>query len=133
MLTCLFFTTQTRKITQTQTENTSFPSFFHPKKLHIAFHGVIFLGYNCHNNRSRRGLKIVQNTLEFTTKLFYIVSQSFFMNLAMENPPWITVHLSLLMMNKLCTRHENKPYPDFFCRPNFGEICKSCIVYFNKG
>ena len=74
VLTCLFFTTQTRKITQTQTENTPFPSIFHPKKLHVAFHGVIFLGYSCHNNRSCRGLKNVQNALQFTTKLFYIVS-----------------------------------------------------------
>ena len=106
---------------------------FYPKKLHIAFHGVSFVGYSCRNNRSCRGLKIVQNALEFTRKLFYIVSQSFFMNLAMENPPWITVHLSLLMINKLCTRHENKLSADFFCKPNFGEICKSRIVYFNKG
>ena len=95
--------------------------------LHIAFHGVIFLGYSCHNNRSCRGLKIVQNAIEFTTKLFYIVSQSFFMNLAMENPPWITVHLSLLMMNmnKLCTRHENKPSPDISAGQISGRFVKA--------
>ena len=125
VLTCLFFTTQTRKITQTQTENTSFPSIFHPKKLHIAFHGVIFLGYSSHNNRSCRGLKNVQNALEFTTKLCYIVSQSFFMNLAMENPSSITVHLSLLMMNKLCTRHENNRPQTFSAGQISGRFVKA--------
>ena len=80
------------------------------------------------NNRSCRGLKIVQNALECTMKWFYIVSQTFFMNLTMENPPWITVHLRLLLRNKLCTWYENKLPETFSVGQLSREIWNRCIA-----
>ena len=81
------------------------------------------------NNRSCRGLKIVQNALECTMKWFYIVSQTFFMNSTMENPPWITVHLRLLLRNKLCTWHENKLPETFSVGQLSREIWNRCIQW----
>ena len=88
-----------RKYLLTQAENISFPHIFPLSDLSRVYFP---------NNRSCRSLKIVQNACEFTIKWFYIVSQTFFMNLTMENPPWITVRFRLLLRNKLCTWHENK-------------------------
>ena len=79
------------------------------------------------NNRPCRGLKIVQNALECTMKWFYIVSQTFFMNSTMENPPWITVHLRFLLRNKLCTWHENKLPETFSVGQLLREIWNRCI------
>ena len=62
-------------------------------------------------------------------KWFYIVSQTFFMNLTMENPPWITVHLRLLLRNKLCTWHENKLPETFSVGQLSREIWNRCIVF----
>ena len=81
------------------------------------------------NNRSCRGLRFVQNALECTMKWCYIVSQTFFMNLTMENPPWITVHLRLLQRNKLCTWHENKRPETFSLGKLSREIWNRCIWY----
>ena len=61
-------------------------------------------------------------------KWFYIVSQTFFMNLTMENPPWITVHLCLLLRNKLCTWRENKRPETFSVGQLSWEIWNRCIV-----
>ena len=62
-------------------------------------------------------------------KWFYIVSQTFFMNSTMENPPWITVHLRLLLRNKLCTWHENKLPETFSVGQLSREIWNRCIPY----
>ena len=110
----------------TQTENISFPSFSPQSNSPYLSFEWSFYG-DLPNNRSCRGLKIVQNALECTMKWFYIVSQTFFMNSTMENPPWIKVHLRLLLRNKLCSWHEDKLPETFSVGQLSREIWKRCI------